>query len=135
MCDLVLLYLLPKREFYKNMKFKHTDAHAQVRPCSRPGVVPPADTRGQQRARAVTVEAGTDQPPAGYILMGTALVPMMGGIMGQSCMLKQQAPDQTLIESVSVERLWKFNCGLGTKKQKETIMTKMAQLQINTNAY
>ncbi|XP_078142530.1 P2X purinoceptor 1 isoform X5 [Centroberyx gerrardi] len=28
-CDLVLLYLLPKREFYKNMKFKYTDAHAQ----------------------------------------------------------------------------------------------------------
>lgn len=28
-CDLVLLYLLPKREFYKNMKFKHTGA--QVR--------------------------------------------------------------------------------------------------------
>ncbi|XP_028323329.1 P2X purinoceptor 1 isoform X2 [Gouania willdenowi] len=24
-CDLVLLYLLPKREFYKNMKFKYTD--------------------------------------------------------------------------------------------------------------
>lgn len=30
-CDLVLLYLLPKREFYKNMKFKYTDTHAQVR--------------------------------------------------------------------------------------------------------
>ncbi|KAG8008238.1 P2X purinoceptor 1 [Nibea albiflora] len=30
-CDLVLLYLLPKREFYKNMKFKHTDTHTQVR--------------------------------------------------------------------------------------------------------
>nr|XP_043897395.1 P2X purinoceptor 1 isoform X2 [Solea senegalensis] len=28
-CDLVLLYLLPKREFYKNMKFKHTDSHIQ----------------------------------------------------------------------------------------------------------
>ncbi|XP_071377706.1 P2X purinoceptor 1 isoform X3 [Centroberyx affinis] len=28
-CDLVLLYLLPKREFYKNMKFKYTDTHAQ----------------------------------------------------------------------------------------------------------
>ncbi|XP_054481265.1 P2X purinoceptor 1 isoform X2 [Anoplopoma fimbria] len=28
-CDLVLLYLLPKREFYKNMKFKHTDTHQQ----------------------------------------------------------------------------------------------------------
>nr|XP_019941491.1 PREDICTED: P2X purinoceptor 1 isoform X1 [Paralichthys olivaceus] len=28
-CDLVLLYLLPKREFYKNMKFKYTDSHAQ----------------------------------------------------------------------------------------------------------
>ncbi|KAM9728402.1 P2X purinoceptor 1 isoform 2-T2 [Menidia menidia] len=26
-CDLVLLYLLPKREFYKNMKFKYTDTH------------------------------------------------------------------------------------------------------------
>ncbi|CAB1429899.1 unnamed protein product [Pleuronectes platessa] len=26
-CDLMLLYLLPKREFYKNMKFKHTDSH------------------------------------------------------------------------------------------------------------
>uniref|UniRef100_A0A3Q2QFT5 P2X purinoceptor n=1 Tax=Fundulus heteroclitus TaxID=8078 RepID=A0A3Q2QFT5_FUNHE len=29
-CDLVLLYLLPKREFYKNMKFKYTDTHIQV---------------------------------------------------------------------------------------------------------
>uniref|UniRef100_A0AAQ5Y0B7 P2X purinoceptor n=1 Tax=Amphiprion ocellaris TaxID=80972 RepID=A0AAQ5Y0B7_AMPOC len=29
-CDLVLLYLLPKREFYKNMKFKYTDTHTQV---------------------------------------------------------------------------------------------------------
>ncbi|KAM6983652.1 P2X purinoceptor 1 isoform 2-T2 [Tautogolabrus adspersus] len=28
-CDLMLLYLLPKREFYKNMKFKHTDSHIQ----------------------------------------------------------------------------------------------------------
>nr|XP_046265916.1 P2X purinoceptor 1 isoform X2 [Scatophagus argus] len=28
-CDLVLLYLLPKREFYKNMKFKYTNTHAQ----------------------------------------------------------------------------------------------------------
>ncbi|XP_019750766.1 P2X purinoceptor 1 isoform X4 [Hippocampus comes] len=28
-CDLVLLYLLPKREFYKNMKFKYTDTHGQ----------------------------------------------------------------------------------------------------------
>ncbi|XP_074468239.1 P2X purinoceptor 1 isoform X2 [Sebastes fasciatus] len=28
-CDLVLLYLLPKREFYHNMKFKQTDTHAQ----------------------------------------------------------------------------------------------------------
>ncbi|KAM4546436.1 P2X purinoceptor 1 isoform 2-T2 [Fundulus diaphanus] len=28
-CDLVLLYLLPKREFYKNMKFKYTDTHTQ----------------------------------------------------------------------------------------------------------
>ncbi|XP_037604513.1 P2X purinoceptor 1 isoform X2 [Sebastes umbrosus] len=28
-CDLVLLYLLPKREFYHNMKFKHTDTHTQ----------------------------------------------------------------------------------------------------------
>uniref|UniRef100_A0A8C6TPG2 P2X purinoceptor n=1 Tax=Neogobius melanostomus TaxID=47308 RepID=A0A8C6TPG2_9GOBI len=27
-CDLVLLYVLPKREFYKNMKFKYTD-HSQ----------------------------------------------------------------------------------------------------------
>ncbi|XP_062261483.1 P2X purinoceptor 1 isoform X2 [Platichthys flesus] len=26
-CDLMLLYLLPKREFYKNMKFKHTNSH------------------------------------------------------------------------------------------------------------
>uniref|UniRef100_A0A8D3EBN5 P2X purinoceptor n=1 Tax=Scophthalmus maximus TaxID=52904 RepID=A0A8D3EBN5_SCOMX len=29
-CDLMMLYLLPKREFYKNMKFKHTDTHQQV---------------------------------------------------------------------------------------------------------
>ncbi|AWP00443.1 putative P2X purinoceptor 1 [Scophthalmus maximus] len=28
-CDLMMLYLLPKREFYKNMKFKHTDTHQQ----------------------------------------------------------------------------------------------------------
>ncbi|XP_053187947.1 P2X purinoceptor 1 isoform X2 [Scomber japonicus] len=28
-CDLMMLYLLPKREFYKNMKFKYTEAHAQ----------------------------------------------------------------------------------------------------------
>uniref|UniRef100_A0AAQ4RGE0 P2X purinoceptor n=1 Tax=Gasterosteus aculeatus aculeatus TaxID=481459 RepID=A0AAQ4RGE0_GASAC len=28
-CDLVLLHLLPKREFYKNMKFKSTDSHKQ----------------------------------------------------------------------------------------------------------
>uniref|UniRef100_A0A673BKG9 Purinergic receptor P2X, ligand-gated ion channel, 1 n=1 Tax=Sphaeramia orbicularis TaxID=375764 RepID=A0A673BKG9_9TELE len=32
-CDLVLLYLLPKREYYKNMKFKYTDGgHQEVRP-------------------------------------------------------------------------------------------------------
>ncbi|MED6275397.1 P2X purinoceptor 1 [Characodon lateralis] len=30
-CDLVLLYLLPKREFYKNMKFKYTDTQTQDR--------------------------------------------------------------------------------------------------------
>ncbi|XP_061596131.1 P2X purinoceptor 1 isoform X2 [Cololabis saira] len=30
-CDLVLLHLLPKREFYKNMKFKYTDSHEQDR--------------------------------------------------------------------------------------------------------
>uniref|UniRef100_A0A7N8WQU9 Purinergic receptor P2X, ligand-gated ion channel, 1 n=1 Tax=Mastacembelus armatus TaxID=205130 RepID=A0A7N8WQU9_9TELE len=29
-CDLVLLHLLPKKEFYKNMKFKCTDSHIQV---------------------------------------------------------------------------------------------------------
>ncbi|XP_068601065.1 P2X purinoceptor 1 isoform X2 [Brachionichthys hirsutus] len=28
-CDLVLLYLLPKRDFYKSMKFKSTGTHAQ----------------------------------------------------------------------------------------------------------
>ncbi|XP_033834837.2 P2X purinoceptor 1 isoform X3 [Periophthalmus magnuspinnatus] len=28
-CDLVLLYLLPKREFYKNMKFKYTETQNQ----------------------------------------------------------------------------------------------------------
>ncbi|XP_053702274.1 P2X purinoceptor 1 isoform X1 [Synchiropus splendidus] len=28
-CDLVLLYLLPKRKFYKNMKFKYTESHVQ----------------------------------------------------------------------------------------------------------
>ncbi|XP_045896137.1 P2X purinoceptor 1-like [Micropterus dolomieu] len=28
-CDLVLLYLLPKKEFYKNMKFKYTDTQTQ----------------------------------------------------------------------------------------------------------
>ncbi|XP_072302779.1 P2X purinoceptor 1 isoform X2 [Eucyclogobius newberryi] len=28
-CDLVLLYLLPKRAFYKNMKFKYTDTQGQ----------------------------------------------------------------------------------------------------------
>ncbi|KAM4726220.1 P2X purinoceptor 1 [Anableps anableps] len=28
-CDLLLLYLLPKRKFYKNMKFKYTDIHTQ----------------------------------------------------------------------------------------------------------
>ncbi|XP_020785901.1 P2X purinoceptor 1 isoform X3 [Boleophthalmus pectinirostris] len=28
-CDLVLLYLLPKREFYKNMKFKYTETQGQ----------------------------------------------------------------------------------------------------------
>ncbi|XP_037323041.2 P2X purinoceptor 1 isoform X1 [Pungitius pungitius] len=28
-CDLVLLYLLPKRAYYKNMKFKSTDSHKQ----------------------------------------------------------------------------------------------------------
>ncbi|XP_069556844.1 P2X purinoceptor 1 isoform X2 [Brachyistius frenatus] len=28
-CDLVLLYLLPKREFYKNMKFKYTETQTQ----------------------------------------------------------------------------------------------------------
>ncbi|XP_013875068.1 P2X purinoceptor 1 isoform X2 [Austrofundulus limnaeus] len=28
-CDLVLLHLLPKREFYKNMKFKYTDTQTQ----------------------------------------------------------------------------------------------------------
>lgn len=27
---MVLLYLLPKREFYKNMKFKYTDTQTQV---------------------------------------------------------------------------------------------------------
>ena len=29
-CDLVLLYILPKREFYKNMKYKYTDTHQRV---------------------------------------------------------------------------------------------------------
>ncbi|XP_059207762.1 P2X purinoceptor 1 [Centropristis striata] len=28
-CDLVLLYLLPKRDFYRDMKFKYTDTHVQ----------------------------------------------------------------------------------------------------------
>ncbi|KAK5918450.1 hypothetical protein CgunFtcFv8_003216 [Champsocephalus gunnari] len=28
-CDLMLLYLLPKRAFYKNMKFKYTDTYVQ----------------------------------------------------------------------------------------------------------
>ncbi|XP_024121468.1 P2X purinoceptor 1 isoform X1 [Oryzias melastigma] len=28
-CDLVLLYVLPRRDFYKNMKFKYTDTAAQ----------------------------------------------------------------------------------------------------------
>ncbi|XP_063059614.1 P2X purinoceptor 1 isoform X2 [Engraulis encrasicolus] len=35
-CDLVLLYLLPKRDFYKNMKFKSTTMEEEVNGCASP---------------------------------------------------------------------------------------------------
>lgn len=38
-CDLVLLYLLPKREYYKNMKFKYTDGGHQEDPDSEAGSI------------------------------------------------------------------------------------------------
>lgn len=50
-CDLVLLYLLPKREFYKNMKFKYTDTHAQVRPCSRFVAISPRTQGGGRECK------------------------------------------------------------------------------------
>lgn len=43
-CDLVLLYLLPKREFYKNMKFKYTDTQTQD-PDSEAGSIETAMTK------------------------------------------------------------------------------------------
>lgn len=57
-CDLVLLYLLPKREFYKNMKFKYTDTQTQVSFTWEVYIIPHTDslsafisltTAGQQR--------------------------------------------------------------------------------------
>lgn len=63
MCDLVLLYLLPKREFYKNMKFKYTDSntHAQVRPCTAALLQYHCKHGGgQQRVWGVSAKAGTD---------------------------------------------------------------------------
>uniref|UniRef100_A0A665U842 P2X purinoceptor n=1 Tax=Echeneis naucrates TaxID=173247 RepID=A0A665U842_ECHNA len=39
-CDLVLLYLLPKREFYKHMKFKNTNTYAKVRSSHNPNTTP-----------------------------------------------------------------------------------------------
>lgn len=38
-CDLVLLYLLPKRQFYKNMKFKYTGNTQDQNPESEPGSI------------------------------------------------------------------------------------------------
>ncbi|XP_010741429.1 P2X purinoceptor 1 isoform X2 [Larimichthys crocea] len=50
-CDLVLLYLLPKREFYKNMKFKHTDSHTQH----------DSESLGLDTCAYYTLEASTSQ--------------------------------------------------------------------------
>lgn len=56
-CDLVLLYLLPKREFYKNMKFKYTDTQSQVR-CPRQYIScnMVMNTRWQKRVRVSKLE-------------------------------------------------------------------------------
>lgn len=40
-CDLVLLYLLPKRQFYKNMKFKYTDPTQDQDPEPEAGAIEP----------------------------------------------------------------------------------------------
>ncbi|XP_032388828.1 P2X purinoceptor 1 isoform X2 [Etheostoma spectabile] len=50
-CDLVLLYLLPKREFYKNMKFKYTDSHVQ----------PDSESFGSEPSVYYTFEANARQ--------------------------------------------------------------------------
>ncbi|XP_031166563.1 P2X purinoceptor 1 isoform X3 [Sander lucioperca] len=50
-CDLVLLYLLPKREFYKNMKFKYTDSHVQ----------PDSESLGIETSTYYTFEANARQ--------------------------------------------------------------------------
>ncbi|KAM9782343.1 P2X purinoceptor 1 isoform X1 [Syngnathus typhle] len=47
-CDLVLLYLLPKREFYKNMKFKYTDTHEQDQD-SEAGSTETDESKGQRQ--------------------------------------------------------------------------------------
>nr|XP_049597606.1 P2X purinoceptor 1 isoform X4 [Syngnathus scovelli] len=49
-CDLVLLYLLPKREFYKNMKFKYTDTHEQDQD-SEAGSTETDEYKGQRQHR------------------------------------------------------------------------------------
>ncbi|XP_037126536.1 P2X purinoceptor 1-like isoform X2 [Syngnathus acus] len=49
-CDLVLLYLLPKREFYKNMKFKYTDTHEQDQD-SEAGSTETDESKGQRQHR------------------------------------------------------------------------------------
>lgn len=84
-CDLVLLYLLPKREFYKNMKFKYTDTQAQVRPAEWFCCNITASTGGQQRVWGVRAKAGTDLLSAVQIFIRPALLPVMGGLVGLSC--------------------------------------------------
>ncbi|XP_029925398.1 P2X purinoceptor 1 isoform X2 [Myripristis murdjan] len=55
-CDLVLLYLLPKREFYKNMKFKYTETHEEH----------DSDSLGLDTSVYYNLEANTGQvQPAG----------------------------------------------------------------------
>lgn len=90
-CDLVLLYLLPKREFYKNMKFKYTDTHAQVRPAEWISCNITASTGGQQRVWGVRAKAGTHLLSAGVDLHQSSFASCDGRPGGFELQAQQQA--------------------------------------------
>ncbi|KAL2095000.1 hypothetical protein ACEWY4_009719 [Coilia grayii] len=56
-CDLVLLYVLPKRDFYKNMKFKSTTIEEEANGCASPeGVLNLADMTTKHTAPVMVKE-------------------------------------------------------------------------------